>query len=135
KPYYRKFNNRTYIVGGNVGGVGYDVAADSITPVGNLASGYTTFYEPTRFMIMRRALTQVIDENTNVVRFGLMKTRQASPSWGSTGPGGRLANDAALIAAQVTSDTGKSTGAPLKGIWYYMKTCVAGGCTNNSAAA
>jgi hypothetical protein len=132
-PYYRKYNNRTYTAATNVSGVTYDFAADSITPVGNLATGYSSFYEPTRFMIARRAITQVIDENTNVARFGLMKTRQTSPGWG-TAPNGKLANDAALIASttQVTSDTGKSTGAPLKGVWYLMKTTVSG---NNAAAA
>jgi Tfp pilus tip-associated adhesin PilY1 len=130
-PYYRKFVNRTYTAATNVGGVTYDFAADSIVPVGNLASGYSTFYEPTRLMIARRALTQVIDENTNTVRFSLMKTRQTSAAWG-TAPNNKLANDAAIIAAagQVTSDTGKSSGG--RGIWYYMKTTVSG---NNAAAA
>jgi hypothetical protein len=130
-PYYRKFVNRTYTAATNVSGLTYDFAADSIAPVGNLASGYSTFYEPTRFMIARRAITQVIDENTAVVRFGLMKTRQTSPAWG-TAPNGKLANDAAIIAdtAQLTSDSGKSSNG--KGIWYYMKTTVGG---NNAAAA
>jgi hypothetical protein len=130
-PYYRKFVNRTYTAATNVSGVTYDFAADSIVPVGNLASGYSSFYEPTRLMIARRAITQVIDENTNIVRFGLMKTRQTSATWG-TAPNNKLANDAALIAAaaQLTSDTGKSSNG--KGIWYYMKTTVSG---NNAAAA
>ena len=129
-PYYRKFVNRTYTAATNVSGVTYDFAADSIVAVGNLASGYSTFYTPTRFMVARRAITQVIDENTNVVRFGLMKTRQTSPAWG-TAPNNKLANDAALIAAasQLASDTGKSSNG--KGIWYYMKTTVSG---NNAAA-
>ena len=130
-PYYRKYNNRTYTAATNVSGVTYDFAADSITPVGNLDSGYSTFYAPTRFMVARRAMTQVIDENTDVVRFGLMKTRQTSPGWG-TAPNNKLANDAAIIASvtQLTSDTGKSSNG--KGIWYLMKTVVTG---NNAAAA
>src|SRR5438093_1251483 len=56
--YYRKFNNRTNIAGGNQGGVNYSYASDSITPVGDLAAGYSTFYAPTRFMVARRAITQ-----------------------------------------------------------------------------
>ena len=48
-PYYRKFVNRTYTAAVNQGGgVTSDFAADSITAVGNLASGYSTFYEKTR---------------------------------------------------------------------------------------
>jgi Tfp pilus tip-associated adhesin PilY1 len=130
-PYYRKFMNRTYS-SGVVSGQQYNFAADSITAVGNLDSSYSTFYEKTRFMIARRALTQVIDENTKVVRFALLKTRQTSPSWG-TPPNNKLANDAAKIAnagagaaQQTNTDTGKT------GVWYYMKTTVSG---NNGAAA
>jgi hypothetical protein len=130
-PYYRKFMNRTYS-SGVVSGQTYNFAADSITPVGNLDSGYSTFYEKTRFMVARRALTQAIDENTSVVRLGLIKTRQTSAAWG-TAPNNKLANDAAKIAnagagaaQQTNTDTGKT------GVWYYMKTTVSG---NNGAAA
>ena len=130
--YYRKFNNRTYIAGGNNGGVPYSFNAASITPVGNLAAGYSTFYEPTRFFIARRAITQAIDENSNVVRFGLLKTRQTSPGWGTAPPGGgKLANDGATItsAGQATSDRAATIGG--LGLWYLMKTVVTG---NNAAA-
>ncbi|PYR79467.1 MAG: hypothetical protein DMF87_11095 [Acidobacteria bacterium] len=132
-PYYRKFNNRGYTAATNVGGVTYDYSADSITPVGSLDASYSTFYAPTRFMIARRAITQAIDENTNVVRVGLLKTRQTTPAWGVPPNGaGKLANDAALIAsvAQVPTDTNQSTGG--KGVWYHMRTTVSG---NNAAAA
>ncbi len=54
-PYYRKFMNRTYS-SGVVSGQTYNFAADSVTPVGNLDSGFGTFYEKTRFMVARRAL-------------------------------------------------------------------------------
>jgi len=97
-PYYRKFVNQTLTAAVNQGGVTSDFAADSITAVGNLASGYSTFYEKTRFMVTRRALTQAIDENSNVARFGLLKMRQTTPTWG-TAPNGKLANDAAKISA------------------------------------
>jgi hypothetical protein len=130
-PYYRKFMNRTY-ASGVVSGVTYNFAADSITPVGNLDAAYNTFYERTRFMVARRALTQAIDENSSVVRYGLIKTRQTSATWG-TPPNNKLANDAAKItnagagaAQQTNTDTGKT------GVWYYMKTTVSG---NNGAAA
>src|SRR5439155_963503 len=131
-PYYRKFVNRTYSTG-VVNGQAYNFGADSITVVGNLAAGYSTFYEKTRLMVTRRALTQVIDENSNVVRFGLLKMRQTAPAWG-TAPNNKLANDAAKISAatvagatqQVATDTSKT------GVWYYMKTTVTG---NNGAAA
>src|SRR5215470_11600141 len=130
-PYYRKFMNRTYS-SGVVSGQAYNFAADSISVVGNLDSGYSTFFEKTRFMVARRGLVQAIDENSNVVRFGLLKTRQTSASWG-TPPNNKLANDAAKIAnagagaaQQTNTDTGKT------GIWYYMKTTVSG---NNGAAA
>jgi PilY1 beta-propeller domain len=130
-PYYRKFVNRTYS-SGVVSGQTYNFAADSITAVGNLDAGYSTFYEKTRFMVARRALTQAIDENSNVVRFGLIKTRQTSAAWG-TPPSNKLANDAAKIAnagagaaQQTNTDTNKT------GVWYYMKTTVSG---NNGAAA
>ena len=130
-PYYRKFVNRTYS-NGVVSGQTYNFAADSITAVGNLDAGYSTFYEKTRLMVARRALTQAIDENSNVVRFALLKTRQTSPAWG-TPPANKLANDAAKIAnagagaaQQTNTDTAKT------GVWYYMKTTVSG---NNGAAA
>jgi hypothetical protein len=134
-PYYRKFVNRTYTAAVNQGGgVTSDFAADSITAVGNLASGYSTFYEKTRFMVTRRALTQAIDENSNVARFGLLKMRQTAPTWG-TAPNNKLANDAAKISAttvagalqQAADDTARHNG-----VWYYMKTTVTG---NNGAAA
>jgi len=131
-PYYRKFVNRTYS-SGVVSGQAYNFAADSISVVGNLDSGYSTFYEKTRFMVARRALVQAIDENSNVVRFGLLKTRQTSAAWG-TPPSNKLANDAAKIAnagagaaQQTNTDTGKT------GVWYYMKATVSG--NNGSAAA
>ena len=133
-PYYRKFMNRTYS-SGVVSGQTYNFAADSITPVGNLDSGFSTFYEKTRFMVARRGLTQAIDENTSVVRLGLIKTRQLNASWG-TPPNNKLANDAAKItnagagaAQQTNTDTGKT------GVWYYMKPCTSTGCSNNGSAA
>src|SRR5512132_3808923 len=58
-PYYRKFVNRTYS-SGVVSGQTYNFAADSITAVGNLDTGYSTFFEKTRIMVARRALTQAI---------------------------------------------------------------------------
>ena len=86
-------------------------------------------------MVTRRALTQAIDENTNVVRFGLLKTRQTSADVGHGAESNKLANDAAKISAttvagatqQATDDTGRHNG-----VWYYMKTTVSG---NNGAAA
>ena len=81
-PYYRKFLNRTF-TRHRQPGRGDNFAADSVTAVGNLASGYSTFYEKTPVHGHPARATQAIDENSNVARFGLLKMRQTAPTWGT----------------------------------------------------
>ena len=61
--YRRKFANIAMSTG-TVNGKTYNFTADPLTAVGNLQSGYSTFYEKTRIMVARRALTQIVTENT-----------------------------------------------------------------------
>jgi hypothetical protein len=50
---------------------------DRITP------GYTDFYSKTRLLVARVALAKALTDNSSVTRFGLIRTRQMTPSWGT----------------------------------------------------
>src|SRR5688572_5657695 len=54
-------------------------SADHIEIVGDREPGYALFDEGTRISIARRSLIEAINRNSNVVRFGLLRTRQSSP--------------------------------------------------------
>ena len=58
--------------------------ADTIQTVGDrITPGYADFYSKTRLLVARVALAKALNDNSSVTRFGLIKTRQSSPSWGT----------------------------------------------------
>ncbi len=58
--------------------------ADTIQTVGDrITPGYADFYSKTRLLVARVALAKALNDNSSVTRFGLIKTRQNSPSWGT----------------------------------------------------
>src|SRR5207249_2946928 len=71
---------------------------------------------------------QVVGENSKFARFGLIKMRQSSPTWGSTVGNGsnrhsngqlNVLNSGAGALQQTNTETGKT------GMWYVMRTEVA----------
>jgi hypothetical protein len=78
--YRRKYLN---LVNVDQGGGSDKFTALGIETVGNQAGAYGTFWESTRLAIARRALVQAVTDNQKVARFGLIKMRQSSPTWGT----------------------------------------------------
>ncbi|RPI53290.1 MAG: hypothetical protein EHM55_14260, partial [Acidobacteria bacterium] len=76
--YRRKYINLTPITGS-----GERFTATRIEIVGDLMSGFNTFFAKTRLAVARVGLAQAVTDNTSVARFGLVKTRQSNPSWGT----------------------------------------------------
>ncbi len=76
--YRRKYIGLTPITGS-----GERFTATRIDTVGDLTSGYSTFFAKTRLAVARVGLAQALTDNTSVARFGLIKTRQSNPSWGT----------------------------------------------------
>lgn len=89
-------------------GNGDKFSANTISTVGDLNAGYSMFSAPTRLAIARAALYQAVVENMNVARFGLIKTRQSSPTIATQGDSGPVA-DADPFQIGPT-ETGSSTG-------------------------
>jgi hypothetical protein len=56
-------------------------AADHIEIVGDRDPNYSGFDRLTRISIARQSLTEAINRNSNVVRFGLLRMRQNSPAY------------------------------------------------------
>jgi hypothetical protein len=74
--YRRKYVALSFLNGG-----GDKWSASAIKAVGNSsATAYANFYAPTRIEIAKAAMLQAVRENATSVRFGQLKTRQASPS-------------------------------------------------------
>lgn len=58
--------------------------ADRIETVGdNVSPAYADFFSKTRLLVARVALAKALTDNTSVTRFGLIKMRQNTPSWGT----------------------------------------------------
>jgi hypothetical protein len=77
--YRRKYVNLTHSNNGSD-----KFKADTIQTVGDrITPGYADFYSKTRLLVARVALAKALNDNSNVTRFGLVKTRQSSPSWGT----------------------------------------------------
>src|SRR2546425_8476764 len=77
--YRRKFENLLLNSSGNSD----KGKTTHITAVGDKVTGptgFTMFEAPTRLSIARAAMYQAVNENKNVVRFGLVKMRQSSPA-------------------------------------------------------
>ena len=91
-----------------------------LTAVGSTDAKYAHFAALTRLALVRAAVTQVINENTGVARFGLVKTRQLgqaipSPTKNATGtssdawqssPSENVTGTWSATLATVTSDNG-----------------------------
>jgi hypothetical protein len=58
-------------------------SADTIKVVGDKDTGFTTFDDQTKLAIARKALTEVVTANMNLVRFALLKTRQRDAKIGA----------------------------------------------------
>ena len=76
--YRRKYIGLTPITGS-----GEKFSATRIDIVDNLNPAYNTFFAKTRLAVARVALAQALTDNTSVARFGLIKTRQSSATWGT----------------------------------------------------
>jgi hypothetical protein len=77
--YRRKYTN---LQPTNSGGDKY--TANRIDTIGNNEPGYADFYSKTRLLVARIALAKALTDNSSVTRFGLIKTRQNTPTWGSS---------------------------------------------------
>jgi hypothetical protein len=58
--------------------------ATNISAVASSAATYSTFWSTTRFEIAKAGLAQAVGENSQLVRWGLMKLRQNTAAWRST---------------------------------------------------
>jgi hypothetical protein len=77
--YRRKYFNLLETNGGSD-----KMTADRIETVGdNTGAAYTNFYQKTRLWVARIALAKALTDNSSVARFGLIKMRQNTPSWGT----------------------------------------------------
>jgi len=74
---------RKYIGLAPITGSGERFTATRIDIVGDLMPGFSTFFAKTRLAVARVGLAQALTDNTGVARFGLIKTRQSNPSWGT----------------------------------------------------
>ena len=74
--YRRKYVGLQYINSG-----GNRFSADHIEIVGDREATYGMFDEYTRMSIARRALIEAVNRNSNVARFGLLRTRQTTPAY------------------------------------------------------
>ena len=78
--YRRKFVALTHTNGGSD-----RFETTKIETVGdNVSPGFTDFYSKTRLLVARVALAKALTDNSNVTRFGLIRMRQNSPSWGTS---------------------------------------------------
>ena len=78
----------------------YDTTTISV--IGNNDAKYASYAARTRLSLVRAAITQAINENTSVARFGLVKTRQLAPAVPAVS-NGAVTN---ANAAQVPADNG-----------------------------
>jgi Neisseria PilC beta-propeller domain len=77
--YRRKYINLQHANGGSD-----KMNADRIDTVGDdQASAYANFFSKTRLLVARTALAKALTDNTSVTRFGLIKMRQNTPTWGT----------------------------------------------------
>ncbi len=77
--YRRKYFNLLEVSGGSD-----RMTSDRIETVGNNnATAFANFYTKTRLHVARTALVKALTDNSSVARFGLIKMRQNSPSWGT----------------------------------------------------
>ena len=137
--YRRKFVGFSYTSGGT-GTNSYVYTANSISTLGDLQSGWGTttilfsspsgaglsqdsFYTKTRYNVARTALTQVIAENSNYARFGLLKMRQSSPVWGTLSTSGQTQSPR-LNDLSTSPDQRTNTDTTKTGLWYVVRNTV-----------
>lgn len=121
--YRRKYLNFAYTSATTTNGFTYNYQAASISTLMSSSSTYSSFYAKTKYDVMRTGLAQVVAENSKYARFGLIKMRQSSPSWGSqvsSHSNGNLnvLNSGAGAAQQTDTETNKA------GMWYVERTTV-----------
>jgi hypothetical protein len=102
-------------------GAGSDkFTADRINVTGDLDASYATFDERTKINIAKRSLAEAINRNLQVARFGLMRTRQANPTFPAL-PGG-------YVEPVVVSDVGQQLptdgGSGVGGKWKIVRPTV-----------
>src|SRR5687767_9712601 len=77
--YRRKYINLLQVFGGSD-----RMTAARIETVGDKqGAAYADFYAKTRLLVARVALAKALTDNSGVTRFGLIKMRQNTPSWGT----------------------------------------------------
>jgi hypothetical protein len=101
KLYRRKYFN---LLHSNINDVNEKFTASRIAAVGDLETGYATFYEPTRLAVARRAMMQAIVDNNSSARFALVRMRQAASSIAVGNEQPVVINDAANWVQQWTGD-------------------------------
>ena len=100
--------------------------ADSISVVDDQDVDYADFFDVSRLGIARQGLAQTIDENEDVIRFGLVRSRYGNgASVPSTGNQDKLALQTSPQDALAGDDSGNS------GKWLYS---LAGTSTSNDAS-
>ena len=97
--YRRKFSTLTYT---SAAATPKTFTTSTISVVGNDDAKYAHFAAKTRLSLVRAAVTQAINENTAVARFGLVKTRQA----GQAVPAASNGTVTNLNGAQVPAESG-----------------------------
>lgn len=121
--YRRKYYNLLEVSGGSD-----KMTSDRIEAIGdNIGAAYTNFYEKTRLFVARTALVKALTDNSNVTRYGLIKMRQNSPSWGS----------AKNISPVAVSDPNQQTYTELGGAgkWAVTRPQVTANTRNGSITA
>ena len=92
-------------------GGSFKVRVDRITVVDDQAADYADFFDPTRLSIAREGLAQVVDENDNVARFGLMRSRYGNgavlPAVGNNNPARLMTPPQDDLAGEVSGESKK----------------------------
>ena len=121
--YRRKYFNLLEVSGGSD-----KMTADRIETVGDEeGAAFTNFYAKTRLHVARTALVKALTDNSSVARFGLIKMRQSSPTWGT----------AKNIQPVAISDSNQQTYTELGGAgkWALTKPETGGSTKNGSITA
>jgi hypothetical protein len=90
--------------------------ATDIQAVPSTASTYASFWSATRFETAKSGLLQAVNENPSLVRWGLLKLRQANEAWRNTSSSSgcdkpvRVTGNGALQSAGDASPCGASNG-------------------------
>lgn len=113
--YRRKYFDFQHVNPSTSGGNKF--AASRLDAVGDLESGYATFFEATRLAIGRRGLIQGITDNLTSANFALVKTRQTLPALPAAG------NDHPLAVTDVAQQAPTDY---LPGKWKVTRTTVFG---------